>query len=401
LKVLGYHSKLNCDAKAEAVRAWEETNSRKLTVMVATDGFCTGTDSPDVRTVIIAGGSRSVVEFWQAAGRAGRDGKVAYVNVLYHYDHVVRAMGGDRTGNLENEDEGTEEEEYVVEGCGDFVSLAENQSECLRRRIEKCLDGLKSFPTCIERSTAPNIVEKCFICRTVPEKDIAGSFAPVTVGGGRRISIEEVIEAKKRRKSNQVKMGSQLEKMRRWGHILSGYCIPCVYGIAMTRVFDDNPKSTARMNLRAIKECRRNICFRMRSACLRCMKRGHQARKCDVIASAQESERNICRRCFVDHIGGSPIHRPSEFGREGACPFEPLVKLCLLCYHGGGKGRNLVMDAMSEEDKEEVQDAKRFRRWLLEDKINKHAGLFEAMSRVYVGLKLKYFNLNFTTQDIM
>ncbi len=44
-----------------------------VTVVVATEDFCTGTDAPDVRTVLFAGGARSLLEFW-AKGGARRTG---------------------------------------------------------------------------------------------------------------------------------------------------------------------------------------------------------------------------------------------------------------------------------------------------------------------------------------
>eukprot|EP00171_Calliarthron_tuberculosum_P021613 IDg21613t1 len=125
----------------------------------------------------------------------------------------------------------------------------------------------------------------------------------------------------------QVDMNHQLEQMRRWGRVLSRYCIACVYEIVSTRVFKENPKDTAERNMGSMKECRRGICFRMRNSCLRCMKRGHTARNYDVLTSVQESGRKMCRRCFVGRIGGYRIHRQSEFGREGACPFESVCEI--------------------------------------------------------------------------
>eukprot|EP00171_Calliarthron_tuberculosum_P011597 IDg11597t1 len=101
----------------------------------------------------------------------------------------------------------------------------------------------------------------------------------------------------------QVDMNYQLEQMRRWGRVLSRYFIACVYGIVSTRVFKESLKATAERNMEIMKECRRGICFRMRNSCLRCMKRGHTARNCDVLTSEQDLGRKMCRRCSVDPIG--------------------------------------------------------------------------------------------------
>eukprot|EP00171_Calliarthron_tuberculosum_P006647 IDg6647t1 len=120
LKVLGCHSKLSISEKAQATREWKHSDPRKLTVIAATDRFCTGTYSPDVRTVIIADRSRSIVEFWQAAGRAGRDRKVAYVSGLYYYDHLERYMGGNNDEDPTNGEDQPEVEEYEVEAIDDI-----------------------------------------------------------------------------------------------------------------------------------------------------------------------------------------------------------------------------------------------------------------------------------------
>ena len=52
-------------------------------VMVATDAFGPGNDYPHVRHVFMVGAPRGVVDFVQMAGRGGRDGHVAHIQ-LYH-----------------------------------------------------------------------------------------------------------------------------------------------------------------------------------------------------------------------------------------------------------------------------------------------------------------------------
>lgn len=54
-----------------------------------------------------------------------------------------------------------------------------------------------------------------------------------------------------------------------------------------------------------------------------------------------------------------------------------------------------IIDAkrFSKDQKDKIIDAKRFRRRILEDKVYKHAGFLEEMSRVHDDLKLKYFNV--------
>jgi len=79
-----YHGKLNSTDARESLKDWSiPPASDKLSVMLATEAFGCGLDYPDVRHVILAGGVRSTLEFWQQAGRAGRDGKHAIITLLY------------------------------------------------------------------------------------------------------------------------------------------------------------------------------------------------------------------------------------------------------------------------------------------------------------------------------
>ncbi len=80
--VLSYHGSMEDGQKAEAHAAWmrKESCSR---VMVCTNAFGTGLDTPDVRTVIHYTGSGNLLEYAQEAGRAGRDGKPAECIYLY------------------------------------------------------------------------------------------------------------------------------------------------------------------------------------------------------------------------------------------------------------------------------------------------------------------------------
>lgn len=78
------------DKTMSRLKAHEETCKM---IMVATEGFSTETDFADVCLVLFAGGARNILDFWQAAGRAGRDGAPAEVRVLYNKRHVDRSGG--------------------------------------------------------------------------------------------------------------------------------------------------------------------------------------------------------------------------------------------------------------------------------------------------------------------
>lgn len=74
-----YHAGLPQEERSQRQEAWIKD---RLRVMVCTNAFGMGIDKAAVRTVIHAGAPESVENYYQEAGRAGRDGQKAYAVLL-------------------------------------------------------------------------------------------------------------------------------------------------------------------------------------------------------------------------------------------------------------------------------------------------------------------------------
>lgn len=75
-----YHAGLLQEERNKKQEAWI---SNKTRVIVCTNAFGMGIDKPDVRTVIHADVPDCLENYYQEAGRAGRDGKTSYAVLLY------------------------------------------------------------------------------------------------------------------------------------------------------------------------------------------------------------------------------------------------------------------------------------------------------------------------------
>lgn len=75
-----YHAGLSQDDRSRKQEAWIKNQVRTI---VCTNAFGMGIDKPDVRTVVHADVPDCLENYYQEAGRAGRDGKKAYAVLLY------------------------------------------------------------------------------------------------------------------------------------------------------------------------------------------------------------------------------------------------------------------------------------------------------------------------------
>lgn len=85
-----YHAGLNTSTRNKKQDAWIKN---EISVMVCTNAFGMGIDKSDVRFVIHLDIPESLEAYYQEAGRAGRDGKLAYAVLLYNQQDIDDLLG--------------------------------------------------------------------------------------------------------------------------------------------------------------------------------------------------------------------------------------------------------------------------------------------------------------------
>jgi ATP-dependent DNA helicase RecQ len=86
ISATSYHAGLKQEERNKRQQDWIHN---KVRVMVCTNAFGMGIDKPDVRTVIHMDTPDCLENYYQEAGRAGRDGKKAYTVLLYNPKDVA------------------------------------------------------------------------------------------------------------------------------------------------------------------------------------------------------------------------------------------------------------------------------------------------------------------------
>ena len=85
-----YHAGLTQDDRSKKQEDWIQNKTR---VIVCTNAFGMGIDKPDVRAVVHADVPDCLENYYQEAGRAGRDGKKSFAVLLYDEDDIAELEG--------------------------------------------------------------------------------------------------------------------------------------------------------------------------------------------------------------------------------------------------------------------------------------------------------------------
>jgi ATP-dependent DNA helicase RecQ len=85
-----YHAGLKPEERSRKQDAWVKNKTR---IIVSTNAFGLGIDKTEVRTVIHSDAPECLENYYQEAGRAGRDGKKSYAVLLYNERDILDLKG--------------------------------------------------------------------------------------------------------------------------------------------------------------------------------------------------------------------------------------------------------------------------------------------------------------------
>jgi ATP-dependent DNA helicase RecQ/Werner syndrome ATP-dependent helicase len=172
VNVLMYHGSLPHDKREHAHLSFL---NGKTHVIVATIAFGMGIDKPDIRRVVHYHAPKTIEEYYQQIGRAGRDGQPATCDMFFFSGDATRYMSDFYLGKLNAANRAA-----MVTSIECMRKYSEDACNCRRRLLLEYFDELPSFSRC----------GKCDCCvRSVKfaddqERDFSGEAHIVLLAAG-------------------------------------------------------------------------------------------------------------------------------------------------------------------------------------------------------------------------
>ena len=154
-KVTFYHADVAANAKEFRQRQW---SSGQIKVICATIAFGMGINKPDVRYVIHHSLPKSLTNYYQESGRAGRDGKVSECILFFSYKDKSRVQNMISKGEADLNQNRSHTSQLQMENLYKTVGYCLDETTC--RRVQLLEYFGENFPATSCQNTCDNCVRR-------------------------------------------------------------------------------------------------------------------------------------------------------------------------------------------------------------------------------------------------
>jgi superfamily II DNA helicase RecQ len=158
-----YHSQLDPDTKRSAIQTFRSNGNTGLLLLCATSAVGTGLDIHSIRAVFNFGTYVNMLDGIQQIGRVGRDGAVAFAEVIHWPDAVDIALTLQPHASRNAWDCWADVEDYMF------------KAQCRRSVLTRIADGVSS--SCLAHSGSPPAL--CDLCTHVYHQASAEAAIPL------------------------------------------------------------------------------------------------------------------------------------------------------------------------------------------------------------------------------
>lgn len=313
-----FHGGLTADTKQQAYDTWLRTSDTRHKIMVATSAFGCGLDIPTVRAVVHVPKPRTLVEYVQESGRAGRDGKPSdciVINITAPTDLDKNGIPLSEslpfaTNSPLSDDQQTEGD--LRDKFGDTSEFQQNSKQCRRTMMHTFIDGVSSDHRCTAH------MELCDVCAKTSPAPAINHCPPSSHSGQRDTSpqhqsfpsvptVAGTVSSEQPANANDLKTLSVL---------LKNICPVC---------------SMQQKKKVAHSSDISSFCYKGR--CLRCGLKGHNASNCGLICKSDSG--SGCFACSIKNVQGEPVHAEGTYGKS-SCLIKRLLSIAILAWDTEG-----------------------------------------------------------------